>query len=455
MFPEITSAVKGFLTRSSGPTIQTLGLEEKGMSSFFDQAQAEWYARNGYPRTAASWGSGAASWSGESVNINTALNHSVIWGCVQLISGIYALLPSAMYRDTSKGHVFERQHPMDRAMRMSPNVEMTASTFKQTLTAHYLMGGGGFAKINRRSGTGVAIGMDPLLPIQVYVAREKNTVARRLVYEVKVDNSPTKTYTVVAGKPQDIFHVKGLSPDGLRGYFVTELARHSIGNALATERNVGRFWALGGRVPYNLKLVQEMKGPDKEKFRADWEETYSNPHRTPIIPPWIEYQKTGLSATDMQMGESRLFAAPDLCRWFGVSPHLIGDLSKATFSNVENLAIQFVNFTLQPHINRWEQEMWRCILTDDEKNQGLYWKHDIKALTKGDFKTRMDGYATALNNAIQTSNEVRAELGYNPLPGGDDLRFPMNMQTYEQMQGDPALSANDADNISEAEGGDS
>lgn len=404
---------------------------------------------------ATSWGAGAPSWSGERVDANAALNHSVIWGCVNLISGIYALLPSAMYRDTAKGHVFERSHPMDQGMRMAPNVEMTASTLKQTMTTHYLMGGNSFAKINRRSGTGTAIELDLLQPAQVNPTREKNTPARRLVYEVKVGNSPMQTYTVQRGKPQDILHIHGLSPDGIRGYCVTEMARHSIGNALATERNVGAFWRMGGRIPYNLKFIQDMKPADKDKFRADWEETYSNPHRVPILPPNIDYQQTGQSAVDMQMNDSRLFAAPDLCRWFLVSPHLVGDLSRATFSNVENLAIQFVNFTLQPHINRWEQEMWRCILTDEEKHQGLYWKHDIKALTKGDFKTRMDGYATALNNAIETSNEVRAELGMNPLPGGDDLRFPLNMQTYAQIQSGMNLSPQEADNISQAEGGDS
>ncbi|HJY91597.1 MAG TPA: phage portal protein, partial [Candidatus Acidoferrum sp.] len=285
------------------------------------------------------------------------------------------------------------------------------------------------ARIVRRSGTGTALELHPLLPTQVLPDREKDG-AKRLIYVVKDGNDPDKTYTVTPGKPHDILHIRGIGFDGTRGYSVVTMARQSIGTAIGAERNVARFYAQGGRVPYVLEMASKFKNDtDFDKFRADWERTYAEPHRAPILENGITYKQIGLNAADAQLLETRLFHIHEICRWFLVSPHLVGDLSRATFSNIEQLALEFVKMTLSTWLTRWEQELWRCVLTPDEKAQGYFFKHNLNSLLRGDFVSRMAGYSTMLQNGIASVNEVRDLEDWNPIDGGDDHHIQLNMQS--------------------------
>lgn len=209
------------------------------------------------------------------------------------------------------------------------------------------------------------------------------------------------------------------------------MGRQSIGTAIAAERNVARFYANGGRLPYVLMMDGKFKtDADFEKFRTDWEKTYAEPHRAPMLePPIKEYKQIGLSAKDSQLLETRLFDIHEICRWFLVSPHLVGDLSRATFSNIEQLALEFVKMTLATWLTRWEQELWRCVLTPEEKTQGYFWKHNVNALLRGDFQSRMAGYSTMLQNGIASVNEVRDLEDWNPVEGGDAHHIQLNQQT--------------------------
>ena len=299
------------------------------------------------------------------------------------------------------------------------------------LTSHCLLAGGGFAQIIRRSGTGTAVEMNALTPEQVTPDRERDG-GKRLVYVVKDGNAAAKTYTVDRGKPHDILHLRGLGWDGVRGYSVITMGRQSIGTAIGAERNVGRFWANGGRVPYILELDKPWKtDEDAKKFRADWEKIYSEPNRAPMTEPHIKYRQIGLNMSDAQALETRLFHIHEICRWFLVSPHLVGDLSRATFSNIEQLALEFVKMTLATWLTRWEQEFWRCVLTPEEKAAGYFLRHDVNALLRGDFKTRMEGYASALQNGHLNVDEVRDREGLNPLSdgAGEHYHIQLNMQS--------------------------
>jgi HK97 family phage portal protein len=320
-------------------------------------------------------------------------------------------------------------HPMYTALHDAPNDEMSAMTFRETRTSHCLLQGNAYAQIIRRSGVGTAIELRPLLPGQVAIDREK-TGEQRLVYIVKEGLNAEKTYTLQRGKPQDILHIKGLGDDGLHGYSVITMARQSVGTALSAERNVARFYAQGGRVPYVLEMASKFKSDsDFDKFRADWEQTYAEPHKAPILENGIQYKQIGLSASDAQLLETRLFHIHEICRWFLVSPHLVGDLSRATFSNIEQLALEFVKLTLSTWMTRWEQELWRCVLTPQEKQQGYFFKHNVNALLRGDFQSRMAGYSTMLQNGIASVNEIRDLEDWNPTAGGDDHHIQLNMQS--------------------------
>ena len=397
----------------------------------FDAVSAGWYLRNGYPQIYSILTGGMPAWSGEAVSIETALNHSVVWACNRIISESIGYIPAILIRASGNEKKPAEDHPMYAAMKMAPNDEITAQGFTEMLTSHCLLQGNAYAQIVRRSGTGTAISLNHLLPQSVFPDRERDG-AKRLVYVLKNGTDPNKTYTVVPGKPQDILHLRGLGWDGLRGYSVITMGRQSIGSAIAAERNVARFWAHGGRPPYHLELIQKFKtDEDFEKFREDWEKVYSEPQRAPITEPWLKYVPSTLTMKDSQALETRQYTVAEICRWFTVSPHLVADLSHATFSNIEHLALYFVKMTLSTWLGRWEQEFWRCVLTPDEKAQGYFLRHNVNALLRGDFKTRMEGYASALQNGHLNIDEVRDYEDRNPLPNGAGQHYHIQLNMQE------------------------
>lgn len=442
MFPAITDAF-----RTAAKTVRdsfndepvSLGLQAgpksgKGGGVSFDAVNAGWYARNGYPGIYTLLSGGMPAWSGEPVSLETALNHSVVWACNRLISETQGATPLVMLQRKNGAKRLADDKPMFNALRHAPNDEMSAMSFQETRTSHCALQGNGYAQIIRRSGTGTAVELRALDPSQVRVDREK-AGQRRLVYIIKhglggVAGNNETTYAVDPGKPQDILHIRGLGWDGLRGYSVITMARQSIGTSLSVERNIARFYAGGGRVPYLLEMAKKFQNDgDFDKFRADWEKTYAEPHKVPILENGTTYKQTGLSAVDSQMLETRLFDIHEIARWFRISPHLVGDLSRATFSNIEQLALEFVKMTMQPWFTRWEQDLWRCVLTPDEKAAGYYFKHDANDLLKGDFLSRMQGYSIQLQNGITDPNEVRDQEDMNPFPGGDVKHIQLNMQS--------------------------
>jgi len=435
VFPEIASRIRTLAAKIATDTaplsILRVPGEAKAIGSFED-VTTDWYGRNGYENIFSALGGGQFSWSGERVSLSTALNHSVVWACTRIISETVGFIPLVMLqtdKDPSKGKQLATKHPMYQALSRAPNDEMTAMGFRETLTGHCVLQGNAYAQIIRRSGTGVAIEMQPLMPNHVRAARDTQ---KRLVYIVKVGNDQEKTYTVERNKPQDIFHMRGMSNNGIVGFSVLSVGAQSIGTALAAEKNVGGFYSHGGRLPYVLEMAQKFKTKeDFDRFRADWETTYAVPHKAPILENDIKYKQIGINAKDAQLLETRLFSIHEICRWFGVPPHLVGDLSRATFSNIEQLALEFVKLTLSTWLTRWEQELWRCVLTPDEKTQNYLWKHNLNALLRGDFPTRMAGYATMLQNGIACQDEVRDLEDWNPIPNGVGTGYhvQLNMQT--------------------------
>jgi HK97 family phage portal protein len=221
-----------------------------------------------------------------------------------------------MMQSTDKGKFSVEDKPLASGLHNAPNDEMTTMEFRETLTGHCVLQGNAYSRVFRRSGSGVAQELWPLQPSQVRPDRDKQ---KRLVYLVKEGNSPEQTYTVERGKAQDILHVPGIGWDGIHGYSVLTMARQSIGTANAAERHVGRFYARGGRTPYNLKLNQANVFEDDEafkKFRGEWNEVYSDPSQAPILETWLDYVQTGISLKDSQMLESRQFSVQEICRWF-------------------------------------------------------------------------------------------------------------------------------------------
>lgn len=414
----------------------------KGRS--FSARDLNWYFQHDYPQIYSILAGGMPAWSGETVSVQTALGHSVVWACNKIISESIGFIPAILMQVKSDNAKPANEHPMYSAMKMAPNEEITAQSFMELLTSHTVMTGNGYAQIVRRSSNDTALKLYPIMPQNVYPDHEKQG-KKRLVYVIKAPGEADKTYTVMPGKAQDILHIRGLGWDGIQGYSVIAMARQSIGSAIAAERNIAHFWKRGGRKPYFLRLLKEFKTPEGfTQFRNDWEKLYDEPNRVPVMQDWLELKDMGMTMREAQMIEYRQFMIAEICRWFNISPHLVGDLSRATFSNIEELFMEFLQMTLATWINRWEQEFSRCVLTDAEKSAGYELRFNHRELLRGDFKSRMAGYASALQNGYMNIDEVRTLEGYNKLPdgAGSHHHIQLNLQAIDSS----AKPSDDEDN---------
>ena len=397
----------------------------------------EWYARNGYPQIARILGAGNMTHTGKGVNEDTALMCSTVWACNRVISETVASLPLSVMQNVNGEMKQRTDHPLHDVLKYEPNPQMDAMHFRESRTSHCVIRGNGYARVVRRP-NGTVIGLWPLDSSAV------RTEMKDLDLRYWVRSS---TGQEVLTDPKDIFHLPGLGFDGVSGVSVIALAKESISLALTQEEYVAKYFARGGRRPYILEHPTKFKDDEAfNDFAEKWMKGNANPdafHNPPILEGGVKYTELGFSLEDVQFLESRQFSVPEICRWFRISPHMVGDLSRATFSNIEHLAIEFVQQTLMAWLVRWEQAIRRQLLTREEKAAGLYVKHNVSALLRGDFQSRMAGYASALQNGHLNRNEVRALEDRNAFEGGDDFTIQLNMQTI----GPDGLSAGQQNSV--------
>ena len=223
---------------------------------------------------------------------------------------------------------------------------------------------------------------------------------------------------------------KAFTFDGVLGVSPITYAREAMGLALATEEFGARFFGNGARPGGVLEHPGTIKDPDK--LRDSWNKVYqgtTNSHKVAVLEEGMKYHEIGMSPEDSQFLQTRSFQLTEICRIFRVPPHMIGDLSRSTFSNIEHQSIDFVVHTIRPWLVRWEQAIARALLTDEERTI-YYAKFNVDGLMRGDFATRMNGYAIARQNGWMSANEIRALEDMNKIPpdkGGDLYLLNGNM----------------------------
>lgn len=390
----------------------------------FTARSLDLYKRDGFHHIYSLLGGGEPAWSGMNVTETTALNCSVVWACIRVISDPIGSLPLRLYKRVGND---EREraydHPLYSLLADAPNDDMTALDWRSATQAHALSWGNGFSQILRRSGSREIIALEPMTPDTVYPAVDANG---KLAYKVRVKGGQEEIWS-----RDRVFHLKGLGFDGKWGYSVISLARQSIGLTEAMVKYGGTFFANGGRVPYVLEHPGNFKTQvEADEFKTKWREAYGsgdNWHQGVILIGGMKYNQIGLKPEDAQFLASRQFQIPDVCRWFRVSPHLVGDLSRATFSNIEHLGIEFLTQTLGYWLKAWEQAISRCLLTPEERKT-YYAEFDVNGLLRGDYAARTAGYATLLQNGVLSVNEVRRMENMNGVGDGDGRNIQLNMQ---------------------------
>ena len=346
-----------------------------------------------------------ASSSGRRVTERTAMQMTAVYSCVRILSETLASLPLHIYESFETNSRKAIKHPLYKLLHDEPNPEMTSFIFRETLMTHLLLWGNAYAQIIR-NGKGEVLALYPLMPDRMRVDRDEYG---QLYYEYMLSDSDAnaKESGAVRLSTQDILHIPGLGFDGLVGYSPIAMAKNAIGMAIATEEYGAAFFANGATPSGILTHPGVIKNP--EAMRESWSKGFGgrNSHKVAILEEGMNYTPISIAPNEAQFLETRKFQLNEIARIFRVPPHMVGDLEKSSFSNIEQQSLEFVKYTLDPWMSRFEQAMTRRLLTDDEKKK-YYIKFNVDGLMRGDYQSRMNGYATARQNGWMSANDIRA-----------------------------------------------
>lgn len=354
--------------------------------------------------------------SGKPVNERTAMQTTAVYACVRILAEAVASLPLHVYEyQDDGGKKLVHDHPLYYLLHDEPNPEMTSFVFRETLMSHLLIWGNAYAQIIR-DGAGRVLGLYPLLPDKMDVQRDdKGNIY--YVYSRNSDENPMfKEYGNIKLKAEDVLHIPGLGFDGLIGYSPIAMAKNAVGMTLACEEYGASFFANGANPGGVLEHPGVLKDPSK--VRESWNSVYrgvNNAHKIAVLEEGMKYQQIGIPPEEAQFLETRKFQINEIARLYRIPPHMVGDLDKSSFSNIEQQSLEFVKYTLDPWVIRWEQSLQRSLLLPGEKGK-YFIKLNVDGLLRGDYQSRMNGYAVGRQNGWFSANDIREMENMNPIP---------------------------------------
>ena len=354
--------------------------------------------------------------SGKPVNERTAMQTTAVYACVRILAEAVASLPLHVYEyQDDGGKKLVHDHPLYYLLHDEPNPEMTSFVFRETLMSHLLIWGNAYAQIIR-DGTGRVLGLYPLLPDKMDVQRDDRGNIY-YVYSRNSDENPMfKEYGDIRLKAEDVLHIPGLGFDGLIGYSPIAMAKNAVGMTLACEEYGASFFANGANPGGVLEHPGVLKDPSK--VRESWNSVYrgvNNAHKIAVLEEGMKYQQIGIPPEEAQFLETRKFQINEIARLYRIPPHMVGDLDKSSFSNIEQQSLEFVKYTLDPWVIRWEQSLQRSLLLPGEKGK-YFIKLNVDGLLRGDYQSRMNGYAVGRQNGWFSANDIREMENMNPIP---------------------------------------
>ena len=361
------------------------------------------------------------STSGKPVNERSAMQMTAVYSCVRILAEAVAGLPLHLYRYTENGGKEKAiDHPLYLLLHDEPNPEMSSFVFRETLMTHLLLWGNAYAQIIR-NGKNEVIALYPLMPNKMEVDRDEHGQLY-YKYQRSNDEAPTMEGSSVILKPCDVLHIPGLGFDGLVGYSPIAMAKNAIGMAIACEEFGAKFFANGAAPSGVLEHPGTIKDPSR--VREAWQSQFggsSNSGKVAVLEEGMKYTPISISPEQAQFLETRKFQINEIARIFRVPPHMVGDLEKSSFSNIEQQSLEFVKYTLDPWVIRWEQSIMRSLLTPEEKKT-YYAKFNLDGLLRGDYQSRMNGYAIGRQNGWMSANDIRELENLDRIPaeeGGD------------------------------------
>ena len=356
--------------------------------------------------------------SGKAVTERSAMQMTAVYSCVRILAEAVAGLPLHLYRYNDTGGKEKAiDHPLYRLLHDEPNPEMSSFVFRETLMTHLLLWGNAYSQIIR-NGKGEVVALYPLMPNRMSVDRDDKG---RLYYKytTSAEDAPTLEGSSAILAPSDVLHIPGLGFDGLVGYSPIAMAKNSIGMAIACEEYGAKFFANGATPGGILEHPGTVKDP--KRVRDSWNSAFGgsgNANKVAVLEEGMKYTPISISPEQAQFLETRKFQINEIARIFRVPPHMVGDLEKSSFSNIEQQSLEFVKYTLDPWVARWEQSIQRSLLTPEEKKK-YFVKFNLEGLLRGDYATRMTGYATARQNGWMSANDIRELENLDRIPAED------------------------------------
>ena len=343
--------------------------------------------------------------SGKSVTERSAMQMTAVYACVRILSEAIAGLPLHLYRYTDNGGKEKAiDHPLYLLMHDEPNPEMSSFVFRETLMTHLLLWGNAYAQIIR-NGKGEIVALYPLMPNKMSVDRDE---FGHIIYKYsRSDDEAIKSEQSVILTPYDVLHIPGLGFDGLVGYSPIAMSKNAIGMAIACEEYGAKFFSNGAAPGGVLEHPGTIKDP--ERLRESWNRTFGgsrNSNKVAVLEEGLKFTPISISPNEAQFLETRKFQINEIARIFRIPPHMVGDLEKSSFSNIEQQSLEFVKYTLDPWVIRWEQSMYRTLLMSEEKGK-YFFKFNVDGLLRGDYQSRMNGYAVGRQNGWMSANDIR------------------------------------------------
>lgn len=373
---------------------------------------------------------GGASASGIIVNPQTAMQSAAVYSCIQVLAQSVGMLPFNLYRESDTGvKTLAKDHSLWPILRDQPNDYQTSVEFFEMLVASICLRGNAYAYVNRTRSGRVA----ELLPLHPDMVRVEMSSDFRILYQVTMPDGSFKTML-----PGEIFHVRGQTLNGWLGISPIAYARESIGLALATEKFGGQLFRNGAKMGGVLEHPQTMSKEAYDRLKESFDQANSgeNAHKTALLEEGVKYSKISMNADEAQFLATRQYQRSEIAAIYRVPPHMIGDLSRATFSNIEQQSLDFINSALMPWLNRFEKAIKRDLYTAEDKKV-LHGKFGVSSLLRGDATARGTYYHNGIMDGWMTGNEARhmeSDIGIilNPIDGLDMPLRPLNMIRIDQ-----------------------
>lgn len=371
-----------------------------------------------------------ASTSNKRVSEKTAMQLTAVYACIKVLSESVAQLPLHLYINTDeKGKRLKAtEHPLYFLLHDEPNPEMSSFVFREVMMTHLLVWGNAYAQIIR-NGKNEVTALYPLMADRITVSRNDKGL---IEYQYTTSNIESgkgggKTVTLPADQ---VFHLPAMGFDGLVGYSPLAMAKNAVGTAIACEEYGSKFFTNAAAPSGVLEHPGTLKNPDK--LRESWNALYrgsANSSKVAVLEEGMTYKPISITPEQVQFLETRKFQTGEIARIYRVPGHMIGDLEWTTYANIEQQSLEFVKYTLDPWLVRWEQEIKRKLLTGDEK-KNYYAKFNVDGLLRGDYASRMQGYALGRQNGWYSANDIRNYENMELIPeeeGGDLYLINGNM----------------------------